>query len=94
MKTLRANRAANAAICVVSALALGATIVALSGCASPPKQMYVDWIAVTNPEAVCSGQADCVRKSAYRGRDLCTIVTGDRDVSYSRLGAQVRDCLK
>ncbi len=63
------------------------------GCASTEKQTYVDWLAIRNPAALCNGQADCVQRSTYRGKPLCTIVTADKDVSYARLGEQVRQCL-
>jgi hypothetical protein len=51
-------------------------------------------IAVTNPDVVCDGKPDCVRRSTYKGKGLCTIITANKDVSYSRLGEQVRGCLK
>ena len=73
--------------------AAGLTV--LAGCANAPEQqIYVDWIAVANPETLCEGHPDCVRLSTYRGRKMCTIVTADRSVSYSRLGEQVRDCMR
>jgi len=78
-------------------LALHAGIVlalGLGGCASTEKQMYVDWIAVANPASVCDGQSDCVQRSTYKGKDLCRIVTPDKNVSYSRLGEQMRECLR
>jgi len=77
-----------------SAVALGTLIAALVGCAGAEKQMYVDWIAVNNPGTICAGKADCVQHSTYKGKGLCTIVTASKDVSYSRLGEQVRACLK
>jgi hypothetical protein len=81
--------------CGVAALAAGSLIVLLAGCATAvDKQLYVDWIAVNNPATVCSGNPDCVRRSTYKGKDLCTIITADKSVSYSRLGEQVRTCLK
>jgi hypothetical protein len=66
----------------------------LGGCASAEKQMYVDWIAVANPATVCDGRSDCVQRSTYKGKELCRIVTPDKNVSYSRLGEQMRECLR
>lgn len=80
-------RAGGAACALAAALAIG-------GCAAAEKQMYVDWIAVANPAEVCDGQADCVQRSTYKGKNLCRIVTPDRNVSYSRLGEQMRECLR
>ena len=78
---------------VRTSLALVAAFV-LGGCASAEKQMYVDWIAVANPAEVCAGKNDCVQHSIYKGRDLCRIVTPDKNVSYARLGEQMRECLR
>lgn len=64
----------------------------IAGCASAEKQVYVDWIAISNPEAVCKGADGCVQHSTYRGKPLCTIVTADRNLSYARLGERVREC--
>ena len=91
---IRTTNIRNGLICAVSAMSLGVLIVALAGCAGAEKQMYVDWIAVSNPDVVCAGKPDCVRRSTYKGKDLCTIITANKDVSYSRLGEQVRGCLK
>lgn len=83
----------------LSATAVGLVIVMLTGCATTEtanekkQQMYVDWIAVSNPDQVCAGKTDCVQKSTYKGKSLCTIITSDKGVSYSRLGEQVRNCL-
>ena len=71
-----------------------ASLAVLAACATAPEQqMYVDWIAVANPETLCEGRSDCVRHSTYRGKKMCTIVTADKSVSYSRLGEQIRDCM-
>ncbi|MBK9605920.1 MAG: hypothetical protein IPO58_05615 [Betaproteobacteria bacterium] len=91
---IRATNIRNGLTCTVSAMSLGVLIGALAGCAGAEKQMYVDWIAVSNPDVVCAGKPDCVRRSTYKGKDLCTIITANKDVSYSRLGEQVRGCLK
>ena len=56
--------------------------------------MYVDWIAINNPDVVCADRQDCVQHSTYRGKNLCTIVTADKDVSYARLGEHVRECMR
>jgi len=85
---LRAAARLGALACALALAALAA------GCASAEKQMYVDWIAVANPAAVCGGQDDCVQRSSYKGKDLCRIVTPDKNVSYSRLGEQMRECLR
>lgn len=96
---IRAAGILDGLICTSTAMAVGLAIVMLTGCASTEtanekkQQMYVDWIAVSNPGTVCAGKTDCVQKSTYRGKGLCTIITGNKGVSYSRLGAQVRDCL-
>jgi hypothetical protein len=74
------------AICLVAYLGLAA-------CATTQQQTYVDWIAVRNPSAICKDKPDCVQHSTWRGKPLCTIVTADKDVSYARLGQQVRECL-
>jgi hypothetical protein len=74
----------------LAVLALGAT---LAACASTTqKQVYVEWLPITNPDALCAGKPDCVQHSTYRGKPLCTIVTADKAVSYTRLGEQVREC--
>lgn len=72
----------------------GILVAVLVGCASVERQVYVDWIAVANPDTICAGKPDCVQKSTFKGKGLCTIITASKDVSYSRLGEQVRDCLK
>jgi hypothetical protein len=90
---LRAAKIPAGLICTATAIAVGILLVVLTGCASAEKQMYVDWIALSNPGTVCAGRPDCVQKSTYKGKGLCTIITANKDVSYSRLGAQVRDCL-
>ena len=77
-----------------AALAVALAGLALAGCATAEKQMYVDWIAVANPAEVCAGKNDCVQHSIYKGRDLCRIVTPDKNVSYARLGEQMRECLR
>jgi hypothetical protein len=71
-----------------------AAVLALAGCATAEKQMYVDWIAVANPAEVCAGKSDCVQHAMYKGKDLCRIVTPDKNVSYARLGEQMRECLR
>jgi len=86
-KGVRVAGRVGASLTLVSALVLG-------GCASAEKQMYVDWIAVANPATVCDGQSDCVQRSTYKGKELCRIVTPDKNVSYSRLGEQMRECLR
>jgi len=91
---VRPARLQDRLICTASAVVVGILIVVLSGCASTEKQMYFDWIAVSNPGTVCAGKPDCVQRSTYKGKELCTIVTADKGVSYSRLGEQVRGCLK
>ena len=91
---IRTTGVRNGLICTVSAVSLGVLIVALAGCAGAEQQMYVDWIAVTNPGTICAGKPDCVQRSTYKGKDLCTIITANKDVRYSRLGEQVRGCLK
>jgi hypothetical protein len=88
---IRTNRLAGN----VATMTAGSVLALLSGCATTvDKQMYVDWIAVNNPGTVCAGKPDCVQRSTYKGKELCTIVTADKSVSYSRLGEQVRACLK
>ena len=82
----RAGLAVSIAACLVASLGLIA-------CATTQKQAYVDWIAVSNPGAICKDMPDCVQHSTWRGKPLCTIVTADKDVSYARLGQQVRECL-
>ena len=74
------------------ALALALSL--LTGCASATTDLYVDWIPLANPAVACDGAADCVQRGTYRGKPLCTIITADREVSYARLGAQVRACLQ
>jgi hypothetical protein len=81
-------------MCTSSAMTVGILVAVLAGCASAEKQMYVDWIAVNNPDTICAGKPDCVQRSTYKGKDLCTIVTAAKEVSYSRLGEQVRACLR
>jgi hypothetical protein len=69
--------------------------VALAGCVTlDEQQIYVDWIVVANPATICNGEPDCVQHSMHRGKRMCTIVTADKNVSYSRLGEQVRDCIR
>ena len=70
-----------------------AIYLALCGCATTQRESYVEWLAIRNPAALCNGQVDCVQRSTWRGKPLCTIVTPDKGVSYARLGAQVRECL-
>jgi hypothetical protein len=89
-----AGRFRGGLICTSSAMTVGILVALLAGCASAEKQMYVDWIAVSNPDTICAGKPDCVRKSVYKGKGLCTIITASKEVSYSRLGEQVRDCLR
>lgn len=84
------RRSPLAALAVAALVALAIT----AGCASPQKQVYVDWIAINNPAVVCGGKPDCVQHSRYRGKALCTIVTADAKVSYARLGEQVRQCVE
>ena len=88
MKASRRSRRLHAAIVVLAAA------LAFVGCASVEKQVYVEWLPIRNPEALCKGNADCVQHSMYRGKPRCTIITADKAVSYERLGAQVRECLR
>jgi hypothetical protein len=96
---IRAAGILDGLIRALSATAVGLVIVMLTGCATTEaanekkQQMYVDWIAVKNPETVCEGKSSCVQKSSYKGKGLCTIITANKGLSYSRLGEQVRDCL-
>jgi hypothetical protein len=78
----------------IRAAAALAAVLSLANCATAEKQMYVDWIAVANPAEVCAGKSDCVQHATYKGRDLCRIVTADKNVSYARLGEQMRECLR
>ncbi|MBK7473087.1 MAG: hypothetical protein IPI73_23145 [Betaproteobacteria bacterium] len=85
---IRATNIRNGLTCTVSAMSLGVLIVALAGCAGAEKQMYVDWIAVSNPDVVCAGKPDCVRRSTYKGKDLCTIITANKDVTTPVLASR------
>ncbi len=76
------------ALCLVA-------FIALQGCATTgQKETYMQWLSVQNPSARCNGQNDCVQQASYRGKPLCTIVTADRDVSFARLGEQMRECMQ
>jgi hypothetical protein len=83
----RTGLAASIIVCLVAYLGL-------AGCATTQQQTYIDWIAVKNPNVICNDRQDCVQRTTWRGMPLCTIVTADREVSYARLGQQVRECLQ
>ena len=79
----------------IAPVLLLAALIVLSGCATlTEQQIYMDWIAIANPAAICAGAPDCVQHSTYRGKKMCTIVTADKNVSYARLGEQIRDCMR
>ena len=72
-----------------------AIVLLLSGCATTaPKSFYADWIAIANPHQLCAGAESCVKHAQYRGKPLCTLVTTDKDVSISQVGALMNECLK
>ena len=74
-----------------------ALVLLLSGCATTtiaPKSFYADWIAISNPQQICAGSDSCVKHALYRGKPLCTLVTGDKDVSTSQVGALMNQCLQ
>jgi hypothetical protein len=79
-------------------MALRAAVVVLvallSGCATTTKSFYADWVAIANPQQLCAGAESCVRHAEYRGKPLCTLVTGDKDVSMSQVGVLMNQCLR
>ena len=76
-------------------LRLAGVALLLSGCASvsAPKTFYADWIAIANPKQLCAGADSCVKHGQYRGKALCTLVTGDKDVSTSQVGVLMNQCM-
>src|SRR5438552_10128708 len=58
----------------IAPVLLLAALIVLSGCATlTEQQIYMDWIAIANPAAICAGAPYCVQHSTYRGKKMCTI---------------------
>lgn len=72
-------------------LRCGLTSLLLCACAAaPPRHMVVEYLAVTNPDAICGpGVSYC---TLAKPNGVCAIVTPARAVSYSGVGALVREC--